>query len=83
MTDQARQALLGSGDLLSIAQAPKRTPYSAEYLSFLARKGKLPAVKIARNWITTGSAIADYVGKQQNRHQAIITKLKVSRKEVA
>ena len=83
MTDQARRALLASGDLLSIAQASKRTSYSQEYLSFLARKEKLAAIKIARNWVTTASAVADYVSKQQNRHRAILAKLKVSGKEAA
>ena len=81
MTDQARRELLASGDLLSIAQASKRTSYSAEYLSYLARKEKLAAVKIARNWVTTASAVAEYVSKQQNRHQAIIARLGASRKE--
>jgi len=81
MTDQARRSLLAASDLVSIAQASRRTSYSAEYLSFLARTGKLPAVKIARNWLTTVSAVADYVREQQQRHQAIINKLKVSGKE--
>jgi len=80
MTDQAR-ALLASGDLLSIAQAAKRTPYTAEYLSFLARKGKLPAVKIARNWVTTGNAVAHYIEGQKQRHKAIISRLALSGKE--
>lgn len=83
MTDQARRALFASGDLLSIAQASKRTSYSPEYLSYLARKEKLAAVKIARNWVTTQSAVADYITKQRTRHQAIIAKLKVSGKEAA
>lgn len=56
MSTKERQALLASDDLLSIAQASRRTAYSAEYLSYLARTGKLPAVKIARNWLTTSSA---------------------------
>lgn len=83
MSTKERQALLASGDLLSIAQASRRTPYSPEYLSFLARTGKLPAVKIARNWLTTSSAVFEYVKQQQQRHQAIIDRLKVSGKEAA
>jgi recombinational DNA repair protein RecR len=81
MTDHARRALLASGDLLSIAQAAKRSPYSAEYLSYLARKGKLPAIKLARNWVTTGNAIAHYIEEQKHRHRAIITRLALSGKE--
>lgn len=74
--------MLASGDLLSIAQASKRTSYSPEYLSYLARKGKLAAIKIARNWVTTERAVTDYVITQQERHQAILAKLQVSRKGV-
>lgn len=80
MSEQERRTLLGSGDLVSIAQASKHTSYSAEYLSFLARKGKLPAVKIARNWVTTSQAVTSYVSSQQKRHQSMIAKLKVGRK---
>jgi hypothetical protein len=83
MTDHAKRAFLASGDLLSIAQASQAAPYSPEYLSLLARKGKLPALKIARNWLTTSTAVADYVAKQRQRHQTIINKLKVSGKEAA
>ncbi|MBU6415432.1 hypothetical protein KGQ34_04320, partial [Patescibacteria group bacterium] len=50
--------------LISITEAAKSTPYSAEYLSLLARKGKLKAQKIGRNWYITPSAIRDYLSKQ-------------------
>ncbi|MDP3443552.1 MAG: hypothetical protein Q8T08_11900 [Ignavibacteria bacterium] len=42
--------------------------YSMEYLSLLVRKGKLPAVKFQRNWMTTREAIANYkeVNKKRN-----------------
>jgi hypothetical protein len=83
MTAKAQRSLLASSDLVSIAQASRRTSYSPEYLSYLARTGKLPAVKIARNWLTTVTAVAEYVKEQQQRHQAIIDRLKVSAKEAA
>lgn len=81
MPDQARKDLLASGDLLSIAQASKLTPYSAEYLGLLARKGKFPAIKIANNWVTTGDAVGKYVSKQQERRLANVAKRKRSGKK--
>lgn len=35
-------------------------PYSQEYVSLLARKGKIDAYKQGRNWLTTEKAIQDY-----------------------
>lgn len=50
---------------ITLAQAAEGTPYSQEYLSLLARKGKLPSRKIGRNWYTTREAIAEYLAKQK------------------
>lgn len=82
MPEQAKKAFLRSRDLLSIAEASKLTPYSAEYLSLLARKGSLPAIKIAHNWLTTAVEVAKYVSKQQNRHQSMIRNFQMGRKEI-
>ncbi|MEK7604084.1 MAG: helix-turn-helix domain-containing protein, partial [Patescibacteria group bacterium] len=49
---------------ISLQEASKGTPYSQEYLSLLARKGKLFSVKFGRNWYTTQEAIDDYLKKQ-------------------
>lgn len=38
----------------------RRPPYSQEYLSLLARTGRLEAVKKGRNWYTTRRAITEY-----------------------
>lgn len=46
---------------ISLNEASKHCDYSIEYLSFLARSGKLPAVKFSRNWMTTREAIESYV----------------------
>ena len=46
---------------LSLAEASKFTPYSAEYLSLLARKGALGAVKKGRNWTITLEALRSYL----------------------
>lgn len=45
---------------ISLADASEGTPYSQEYLSLLARTGKLRAMKQGRNWVTTKRAIAEY-----------------------
>ncbi|MCW1967970.1 MAG: Fic family protein [Anaerolineae bacterium] len=45
---------------ISLAEAAKGSEYSQEYLSLLARTGKLRAKKEGRNWLTTKNAIAEY-----------------------
>lgn len=46
---------------ISLAEASKYCPYSQEYLSLLARIGKLSAVKFRRNWMTTLDAVKEYM----------------------
>jgi hypothetical protein len=41
------------------------TPYSQEYLSLLARKGRLEARKLGRNWYTTRKAVRAYIRSVQ------------------
>ncbi|MFH0973558.1 MAG: Fic family protein [Candidatus Micrarchaeota archaeon] len=48
-------------DLISLAEAAKLTPYSQEYLSLLARKGRLHALKRRKNWVTTRKEVEDYL----------------------
>jgi Fic family protein len=48
-------------ELLSLADASKFTPYSAEYLSLLSRKGTIGAVKLGRNWTITLDALKQYM----------------------
>jgi Fic family protein len=45
---------------IPLRAAAPGTPYSQEYLSLLARKGRLEAVKRGRNWYTTRRAVAAY-----------------------
>jgi Fic family protein len=45
---------------LPLREVAQGTPYSQEYLSLLARKGRLEAVKRGRNWYTTRRAVAAY-----------------------
>ncbi|MBI2065490.1 MAG: hypothetical protein HYT68_00255 [Candidatus Zambryskibacteria bacterium] len=56
-------------DWLSMSEAAHHTPYSAEYLSLLARKRKLVSKKIGNAWYTTKSVLNDYMKKQMMRAQ--------------
>lgn len=43
-------------------------PYGQEYVSLLARKGKIDAFKEGRNWLTTKDAVLDYIeNRDRNR----------------
>ncbi len=43
-------------------------PYGQEYISLLARKGKIDAYKEGRNWLTTKEAVQDYIkNRKRNR----------------
>jgi hypothetical protein len=75
MSEAQKQAFLASGNLISISQAAQNTPYSAEYLSLLARKGKLQAIKISRDWLTTRQAVLSYVDRQQEKHSKMLDQL--------
>jgi len=45
---------------ISLAQAAEDTPYSQEYLSLLARQGRIEAIKRGRVWYTSRKAIKAY-----------------------
>jgi len=45
---------------ISLKEAGKYCPYSADYLKLRARQGKLKAVKMGRNWFTTREWLAVY-----------------------
>lgn len=51
---------------ISLAEATQSAPYSQEYLSLLARLGKLKAKKRGRNWVTTRAAIQEYLESKRN-----------------
>lgn len=40
-------------------------PYGQEYISLLARRGKIDAFKEGRDWLTTKAAVLDYIGKRE------------------
>ena len=47
-------------EYISLQEATKYCDYSQEYLSLLARRGLLEAVKFQRDWMTTKKAIQEY-----------------------
>ncbi|MBX4211357.1 MAG: helix-turn-helix domain-containing protein, partial [Candidatus Yanofskybacteria bacterium] len=51
-------------EFISMQEASKLCSYSQEYLSLLARRGKLFSKKIGRNWFTTRKALDGYLAKQ-------------------
>lgn len=48
----------------SIVEEPD-VPYGQEYVSLLARQGKIDAFKEGRNWFTTKEAIWEYICKRE------------------
>ncbi len=54
-------------DLISLADAAKLTPYSQEYLSLLARKGRLHALKRRKAWVTTRKDVEEYLTSLKRR----------------
>lgn len=51
--------------LLSLSEAAKMTPYTQEYLSLLARKRRIAAVKVGRTWMITGREVHRYLKEVQ------------------
>lgn len=67
---QAIEPTKKGNELMSLSKAAKSTPYSQEYLSLLARQGKIAAVKIGRNWQITQNAINEYLsGLPKNKQE--------------
>jgi len=48
---------------ITLKEAATHTEYSFEYLSLLARKGRLGAVKLRRNWVITREALDEYLAE--------------------
>lgn len=58
---------LHTEELLSLSELAKDSPYSQEYLSLLARQGKLSAIKFERNWLSSKKAIKDYIERRKRK----------------
>ena len=50
-----------SDEYVPLGKLSKKFPYSQEYLSLLARQGKIDAFKQSRNWVSTEAAIKKYI----------------------
>ena len=48
-------------EYMNMADASKDSPYSQEYLSLLARKGRIEAIKLGRNWFVKKEALERYI----------------------
>ncbi|MEW6043048.1 MAG: Fic family protein [Thermoproteota archaeon] len=53
---------------LPLAKLAKNTPYSAEYLSLLARKGRIDAIKEGKTWKSTKKIIDAYINEQKGKY---------------
>ncbi len=47
----------------------KDMPYGQEYISLLARTGKIDAYKEGRNWLTSKAAVQDYIQKRKRERK--------------
>lgn len=54
-------------EFLPLAKLAKNTPYSAEYLSLLARKGRIDAIKEGKTWKSTKKIISAYIKEQKRK----------------
>ena len=48
-------------ELISLAEASKYSGLTHDFLTKLAKRGRLQAKKIGRNWVTTRAAVDDYL----------------------
>ncbi|MFY7741226.1 MAG: Fic family protein [Flavobacterium sp.] len=52
-------------EISNIVCEPNELPYGQEYISLLARQGKIDAHKEGRNWFTTKKAIEEYMANRK------------------
>jgi len=62
--------------LISLQDATKYCSYSQEYLSLLARLGKLRSVKLGRNWVTTNEWLTEYLKRIEEHNNNFRNNLK-------
>lgn len=53
-------------EISNLVQEPNM-PYGQEYISLLARTGKIDAYKEGRNWLTTREAVEDYIRNRKRK----------------
>lgn len=65
-----------SENYISLRQATKLCDHSQDYLNLLVRKGRLRAVKMGRNWVTTKEWLQNYLdrveGKKSKKVKSVI-----------
>lgn len=54
-------------DLISNIVGEEQAPYGQEYISLLARQGKIDAYKEGRNWLTTKKAVDAYIETRKRK----------------
>jgi hypothetical protein len=56
-------------DCITLKEASKLSGYAPDYLGQLIRKGKLPGKQVYCNvaWVTTETAVREYIEKEKNR----------------
>jgi len=54
-------------ELISLAEAAERYGFNRDYLSELARRGRLKAHKIGNMWVTTPADVEAYIASRQRR----------------
>ncbi len=54
-------------DTIANIVSEPNSPYGQEYISLLARQGKIDAYKEGRNWLTSKKAIDDYINNRQRK----------------
>ncbi len=58
-------------ELLSMTEAGKISGYHPDYLSSLARQGKINAKKVGRNWLISRKALSAFLGEEDFEAQPI------------
>ena len=53
--------------LISLPEASEMYGFNANYLSELARKGRLEAQKIGNSWVTTPAKVEEYIRSRDPR----------------
>ena len=66
MTDQEASSK-DKTRLISLSEAARRYGFSHAYLRDLAASGKIKAVKIARNWLTTPTSVEEFIRSRKRR----------------
>jgi len=54
-------------DIISNLVKEEQLPYGQDYISLLARQGKIDAYKEGRNWFTSKKAVEDYFNKKSKK----------------